>query len=156
MGFNTQMFNRLLLTLALCLSAMMGVAEAKEQPLRLKAKITAYWRIPREDAWTHKGLASTTPITGKKLREGRSCAADPDLYPPGTIVRLPDGTFRVVDDQGSEVQGNHFDIFFDTKKEGEAWLREYGGRKLVVIYRPRIRNVRNAILNPDFPVAFNN
>ena len=73
--------------------------------------ITYYGPQPRGD-----GTYSVTTATGTTCSEGRTCAADWDIFPAGTTIYIPndplggDG-YYTVEDSGPGVNGAHIDIF---------------------------------------------
>ena len=75
--------------------------------------ITFYGPQPLGD-----GSYSTTTATGTTCSQGRTCAADWSIYPPGTTIYIEndplggDG-YYTVEDCGPGVTGNHIDIYVD-------------------------------------------
>ena len=75
--------------------------------------ITFYGPQPRAD-----GSYSTTTATGTSCSQGRTCAADWSIYPPGTVIYVAndplggDG-YYTVEDCGPGVTGYHIDIYVD-------------------------------------------
>ena len=75
--------------------------------------ITFYGPQPLGD-----GSYSTTTATGTTCSQGRTCAADWSIYPPGTTIYIEndplggDG-YYTVEDCGPGVVGNHIDIYVD-------------------------------------------
>lgn len=75
--------------------------------------ITFYGPQPLGD-----GTYSTTTATGTTCTQGRTCAADWSIYPPGTTIYIEndplggDG-YYTVEDCGPGVVGNHIDIYVD-------------------------------------------
>lgn len=75
--------------------------------------ITFYGPQPLGD-----GTYSTTTATGTTCSQGRTCAADWSIYPPGTVIYIAndplggDG-YYTVEDRGPGVTGNHIDIYVD-------------------------------------------
>lgn len=73
--------------------------------------ITFYGPQQRSD-----GSWSTTTATGTSCSEGRTVAADWDIFPAGTTIYIPndplggDG-YYTVEDRGSGVNGSHIDIY---------------------------------------------
>lgn len=66
-------------------------------------------------------------------------AADPSLYPIGTILYIPGYGYGVVADTGSAIKGNKIDLYYETvedvykkwgKKEVEVYLIKRGDGKL--------------------------
>lgn len=57
-------------------------------------------------------------------------AADPDIFPIGTILYVPDYGYAVVADTGSAIKGNKIDLYYETV---EDVYREWG-KKDVEVY----------------------
>lgn len=62
-------------------------------------------------------------------------AADPDVFPLGTILYIPDYGYGVVADTGNAIKGNKIDLYYDTvedvynewgKKETDVYVIEWG------------------------------
>ncbi|WP_425464006.1 3D domain-containing protein [Oceanobacillus piezotolerans] len=62
-------------------------------------------------------------------------AADPDIFPIGTILFIPNYGYGVVADIGSAIKGNSIDLYYDTvddvysqwgKQELDVYIVEYG------------------------------
>lgn len=62
-------------------------------------------------------------------------AADPDVFPIGTILYIPDYGYGVVADTGSAIQGDKIDLYYETvadvynewgKKETDVYVIEWG------------------------------
>ena len=60
--------------------------------------------------------------SGATVKENHTIAADPDVLPIGTKVRIEGlpGTY-VVEDTGSKVNGNHIDIYTKDLKDAMEW-----------------------------------
>lgn len=57
-------------------------------------------------------------------------AADPEVFPLGTILYIPGYGYGIVADTGSAIKGNIIDLYFETKEDVYAqW-----GKKNVVVY----------------------
>ena len=52
---------------------------------------------------------------------GHTVAADPEILPMGSRVKIDDITYTV-EDTGNLVKGNVIDIYFDTHEEGKKGL----------------------------------
>lgn len=61
--------------------------------------------------------------SGTVPRAGHTVAADPDVLPLGSIIRIED-TIYLVEDTGREVKGNVIDIYFDTHEEAVNFGRQ--------------------------------
>lgn len=83
------------------------------------------WRgVPVYDAGPLKGQRKTVGMTasGKKARNG-TIAADPALFPFGTIMYVEGYGYGRVEDRGGAIKGNHIDLFFETHREAQQWGR---------------------------------
>jgi 3D (Asp-Asp-Asp) domain-containing protein len=70
--------------------------------------------------------------SGVKVRKGivSTIAADPKVFPMGTLLYIPGYGYGVVADTGSAIKGNKIDLYFLNKKEVYAkW-----GKKNVKVY----------------------
>jgi len=76
------------------------------------------------DAGPLKGQRKTVGMTasGKKARNG-TIAADPALFPFGTIMYVEGYGYGRVEDRGGAIKGNHIDLFFETHREAQQWGR---------------------------------
>lgn len=86
------------------------------------AKLTAYSTDPisiNVAKWRDGRTATNKPVKRGMV------AADWSVYPPGTILYVPDYGMAVVEDRGSAVQGNHLDLFMETRKEALKWGVQY-------------------------------
>lgn len=116
----------LFLSLTLCL-ALCSCAETHQ---KMAVRITAYWKYPREDRWTAKGLSST----GAKLKEKRTVAVDPKIIPyfseftiqsnPPLKVIAEDTGSAVVSRKASRQTGGQpvVDIFFNHKNDAKKFI----------------------------------
>ena len=55
--------------------------------------------------------------SGEVAQEGVTVAADWDVYPAGTVLRIEGMGEYIVQDVGGAVNGNHIDIFLDSHEE---------------------------------------
>lgn len=70
----------------------------------------------------HPGYGIT--YSGVKVRRDQvsTIAADPKIFPIGTLLYIPDYGYGVVADTGSAIKGNRIDLYFETIKEVyEQW-----------------------------------
>lgn len=58
--------------------------------------------------------------SGTVARVG-TCAADWSVYPVGTVLHVTGYGPCIVEDRGSAVQGQHIDLFFNTRQEALDW-----------------------------------
>lgn len=70
--------------------------------------------------------------SGVKVRKDTfsTIAADPTVFPLGTIMFIPGYGFGVVADTGSAIKGNKIDLYFQTKDQ----VFEHWGKKAVDVY----------------------
>lgn len=59
------------------------------------------------------------------MQEGRTIAADPDVLPIGTVVRIEglDADY-VVEDIGGGVNGKHIDLYIADLKRAKKWGKQ--------------------------------
>lgn len=71
-------------------------------------------------------------FSGVKVRRDAfsTIAADPKVFPIGTIMYIPAYGFGVVADTGSAIKGNKIDLYFSTKNQ----VYEQWGKKKVHVY----------------------
>jgi 3D (Asp-Asp-Asp) domain-containing protein len=69
--------------------------------------------------------------SGVKVRRGlvSTIAADPKVFPIGTVLFIPGYGYGVVADTGSAIKGRKIDLYFETKKQV---FKQWGKRKVVV------------------------
>jgi 3D (Asp-Asp-Asp) domain-containing protein len=65
--------------------------------------------------------------SGTKAKKG-TIAADTNVFPFGTRMRIPGYGDGVVEDRGGAIQGGKIDLFFKTHKQALEW-----GRKTVTV-----------------------
>ena len=61
--------------------------------------------------------------TGKKAGKG-TIAADTNVFPFGTEMKIPGYGTGVVEDRGGAIQGGKIDLFFKTHKQALEWGRQ--------------------------------
>lgn len=69
--------------------------------------------------------------SGVKVRRGKlsTIAADPKLFPIGTVLYIPGYGYGIVADTGSRIKGRKIDLYFPSKKQV---YREWGKRTVDV------------------------
>lgn len=74
--------------------------------------------------------------SGVKVRRDQvsTIAADPKLFPIGTLLYIPGYGYGVVADTGSAIKGKHIDLYFETTKQ----VYEQWGKKTVKVEVIRI------------------
>jgi 3D (Asp-Asp-Asp) domain-containing protein len=70
--------------------------------------------------------------SGKTVQENHTIAADPEVLPIGTVVKIEgfDCTF-VVEDTGSAVNGQHIDIYMEDLDDAKDYGVQY--RKIIIV-----------------------
>lgn len=81
-----------------------------------KTKSHPAYGITKSGVEVHRGIYSTI-------------AADPELFPIGSVLYIPDYGYGVVADTGAAIKGKRIDLFFKTVDEV---YREWGKRKTKV------------------------
>lgn len=74
--------------------------------------------------------------SGVKVRRApvSTIAADPDVFPIGSVLYIPDYGYGVVADTGSAIKGHKIDLYFETT---EQVYRLWGKKKVHVILMKR-------------------
>jgi 3D (Asp-Asp-Asp) domain-containing protein len=69
--------------------------------------------------------------SGVKVRRGlvSTIAADPKVFPIGTVLYIPGYGYGVVADTGSAIKGRKIDLYFETRQQV---FKQWGKRKVVV------------------------
>jgi 3D (Asp-Asp-Asp) domain-containing protein len=78
------------------------------------------------------GTGDGITVTGTKVTAGRTIAVDPKVIPYGTKVYIEGYGWRVAEDCGGSVQGNHIDIAMGTHDEAVSGGVKQGGVWLLV------------------------
>lgn len=100
-----------------------------------------------ERTWYGRAVHSSGPMRGKPKQVGMTAsgamarygtiAADPRLYPFGTVMYIDGYGYGRVEDTGGDIKGNHIDLYFHSHREAREWGRQ---NKIVRIWnRPRGR-----------------
>lgn len=81
-----------------------------------------WWGRPVVAAGQNEGKPKAVGVTatGTSARPG-TLAADPSVFPYGTIMYIPNYGYGRVEDTGSAIKGNHIDLFFRTHSQAEEW-----------------------------------
>ncbi|WP_374987807.1 3D domain-containing protein [Paenibacillus sp. R14(2021)] len=69
--------------------------------------------------------------SGVKVRRGlvSTIAADPKVFPIGTVLYVPGYGYGIVADTGSAIKGKKIDLYFETRKQV---FKQWGKRKVTV------------------------
>lgn len=68
--------------------------------------------------------------TGTKARQGITVAVDPRIIPYGTKLYIPGVGFRIAQDTGGAIAGNHIDVFYNTLSAAE----QFGVKSSIPVY----------------------
>lgn len=87
------------------------------QPLHysrlLTCRITAYTAGPESTGKQPGDPGYGITFSGAKAQEGRTIAVDPQLIPLGSKVYIEGVGFRIAEDTGGAVKGEHIDLFLN-------------------------------------------
>ena len=103
-----------------------SILESKPEYEWIEFKITHYTKD--EPGMNGKGITST----GTKVKAGRTIAVDPNVIPYGTRVYIEGIGYRVAEDCGGAVKGNHVDVYVD-RSDSEHLLNETYYAKLRIV-----------------------
>jgi 3D (Asp-Asp-Asp) domain-containing protein len=92
---------------------------------------TGYTAGPESTGKSRSHPAYGITKSGVPVRRGvvSTIAADPDVFPIGTVLFVPDYGYAVVADTGSAIKGDRIDLYFSTVSEV---YRKWGKRKIRV------------------------
>ena len=71
--------------------------------------------------------------SGTKAKPGHTIAADTDVFPFGTRIKVPGYGWGTVEDRGGAIKGHRIDLFFKTHKQALEWGRQ---KVTVEVVRP--------------------
>ena len=113
--------------------ANMTMADLKDEEYELiylgEFKMTHYCN----ESYQHIcGSGDGLTATGTNVTPGRTIAVDPTIIPYGTEVYIEGYGWRVAEDCGSAVKGNHIDVAVDLHSEASANGVKYGGVWILV------------------------
>ncbi|GAX89901.1 3D domain-containing protein [Effusibacillus lacus] len=111
-----------------------GAFSRSGEPLRysrvLNCKLTAYTAGPESTGKRPGDPAYGITYSGKQAAEGRTIAVDPQLIPIGSKVYIEGIGYRVAEDTGGAVKGEHIDVFFNDIHTA----LEFGVQKGIPVY----------------------
>lgn len=113
---------------------------ASENGGRVLVEATAYYAPkPRQKSYATGSYRKDIRLNGKgkftftgKRPQIGIVAADPDIFPFGTRLKIPGYGFAVVEDIGSDIRGARIDVFMGHGEAGLARARAWGRRQVVV------------------------
>lgn len=81
-----------------------------------------------KEAYPHIcGSGAGVTATGTQITVGRTAAVDPSRIPYGTQMYIEGYGFRIAEDCGGAVKGNHIDVAVDTHDQAMSMGVNYGG-----------------------------
>lgn len=106
----------------------------------VEVEVTAYYKpLPKQKKFVTGSYrreirlnGSGTTSIGKPVRIGYA-AADPRIFPFGSILEVPGHGRVVVEDIGSRIKGKRLDIFVGTGDTGREKAMDWGKKTLLVI-----------------------
>lgn len=63
------------------------------------------------------GKSDGVTATGRKAKQGRTVAVDPNVIPYGSVVYIDGVGDYIAEDCGGKIKGNRIDIYFDSHKD---------------------------------------
>ncbi|MBP1154371.1 MULTISPECIES: 3D domain-containing protein [unclassified Paenibacillus] len=75
------------------------------------------------------GITFSGMMVARDVQSFSTIAADPKVFPMGTVLYIPGYGYGVVADTGSAIKGNRIDLYFETK---DKVYQEWGKKKLNV------------------------
>ena len=114
----------------LCVSLVTS-CRTKEQSQTATPQVSVpEWENFTATAYSAKGETAS----GQTPREGRTAAADPSVFPPGTQIEVADagpysGTY-VINDTGPKIRGREIDLYIEQPAEAKRF-----GKKQVRVRR---------------------
>ena len=71
--------------------------------------------------------------SGAPVEADVTVAADPDVFPFGTVLYIEDVGVRIVQDKGAGIQGKHLDIAVSGSHEDALSWQGYGTHRVWII-----------------------
>lgn len=135
--WTTNVTRTFIITLVLCLAwpasaaTSLAAGTADESPQQIEVIATGYTAGVESTGKRpgHPGYGIT--YSGVKVRRDQvsTIAADPKLFPIGTLLHIPGYGYGVVADTGSAIKGKRIDLYFETIREV---YEQWGKRKVSV------------------------
>lgn len=91
---------------------------------------TAYCTEKREHIC---GTGTGITASGAPVEADVTVAADPDVFPFGTVLYIEDVGVRIVQDKGAGIQGKHLDIAVSGSHEDALSWQGYGTHRVWII-----------------------
>ena len=91
---------------------------------------TAYCTEKREHIC---GTGTGITASGAPVEAGVTVAADQSIFPYGTVLYIEDIGIRIVQDKGTDVQGNHLDVTVSGSHEDALNWNGYGEHRVWII-----------------------
>lgn len=91
---------------------------------------TAYCTEKREHIC---GTGTGITASGAPVEADVTVAADPDVFPFGTILYIEDIGVRIVQDKGAGIQGKHLDVAVSGSHEDALNWNGYGTHRVWII-----------------------
>lgn len=106
---------------------------------RVDADITAYYKpLPDQDNFLTGSYKRDVRLNGRgvtfsgeRARIGH-VAADPNVFPIGTLLKIPGYGLAVVKDIGGSITGNRIDLFMGEGDEGLKKSIEWGRKDILI------------------------
>lgn len=109
------------------------IADLKDEEYRLvyigDFKLTHYCNEPYKHIC---GYGDGLTATGTNVTPGRTIAVDPKVIPYGTKVYIEGYGWRIAEDCGGSVKGNHIDVAVDLHSEAMDMGVKHGGAWILV------------------------
>lgn len=116
-------------------SSCRALPHGEVDPVEKKMIVTGYCKCGEccgwHRTWYGKAVSNATGerkrvgITASGTRAGKgTIAADPTVYPFGTIMYVKGYGYGRVEDTGSKIKGHHIDLFFSSHATAKQWGKQ--------------------------------